>query len=308
MPTNIQAQICGKQRGLGGTRLIRRILCVVCMVWTAIVAVASGQIVPLHFGTTNGVVDEFGFTLRGTDIGAPWFGFTYVTGEVVQILDVNNGVFPPNADGTPSTNNPVLFQTRIGAGVDPGLGPVGMFGGSMYRRPSGQIIARVFNRPSLAESSFYTDSEIFVVPTTNYGVFIPVVARTDHPLDSTDDDADGLLNSWEKSLGSNPNMSDTDGDGVWDGSEFRAGTEATNPESYLHVVQLAPAGNGAIEVVWDSVAGKRYVVEFSADGLRADAAYTTVTAPITATGDVSSAIIPGGLLSRVGHYRVCLAE
>ena len=304
MTTMLKTEACGQRRGRAGALA----LCIVWLVWAAFISSASGQTVPLHFGTTNGVVDELGVTLRGTDIGAPWFGFAYVTGEVVQILDANSGIFPPNADGTPNTNNPVLFQTRIGAGVDPGLGPVGMFGGSMYRRPSGQIIARVFNRPTLAESSFYTDSEIFVVPTTNYGVFIPVVARTDHPLDSADDDADGLLNSWEKSLGSNPNMGDTDGDGVRDGYEFRAGTEATNPDSYLHVVQLAPAGNGALQVIWSSVAGKRYVVEFSADDLGGNAAYTLVTEPITATGEISSATIPGGMLSRVGHYRVCLAE
>lgn len=292
--------------GKGATRLPRTFAWLV--VWMSLTVAAAAQTAPLHFGTTNGVVDEFGVTLRGTDIGATYFGFAYVTGEVVQILDVNKGLFPPNADGTPNTNNPVLFQTRIGAGVDPGLGPVGMFGGSMYRRPAGQIIARVFNRPSVAESSFFTDSEIFVVPTTNYGVFIPVVARTDIPLDSGDDDADGLNNSLEKSLGSNPADRDSDEDGMEDGQEFRAGTDTTDANSFLAVSQVIPTGHGDLGIQWSSVAGKRYAVEFSSDDLCGNATYIRVAGPITATGSVSFVSIENGLANPVGHYRVCLEE
>ena len=275
--------------------------------WFGIAATAQGQTVPLHFGTTNGVVDEFGQTLQGTDIGAPSFGFPYVTGEVVQILGANAGVFPPNTDGTPNTNNPAIFETRVGSGADPSLGPAGLFGGSV-QRPSGQVVARVFNGPSLADSSFYADSSVFAVPTTNYDVFIADVARTDTPIDPSDSDADGLHNSWEKSLGSNPANPDSDGDGMADGPEFRAGTGVTNENSFLAMVQLIPSGNNDLGVVWDSVAGKQYVIEYTADDLKNNPVYTNVTGLLSATGSVTSATITNGMQNEGGHYRVRLAD
>lgn len=275
--------------------------------WFGFAVAAQGQTVPLHFGTTNGVLDEFGQTLQGTDVGAPSFGFPYVTGEVVQILDANAGVFPPSTDGTPDTNNAVIFETRVGAGADPALGPAGLFGGSV-QRPSGQIIARVFNRSALSAASFYADSPVFVVPTTNYDVFIPDVARTDTPLDPSDSDGDGLHNSWEKSLGSNANNPDTDGDGMADGPEFRAGTGVTNENSFLAMVQLIPAGNNDLSVVWDSVAGKQYLIEYTPDDLKNNPVYTNVTDVLSATGSVTSATITNGMLSEGGHYRVRLAD
>ncbi|MFH0907499.1 MAG: thrombospondin type 3 repeat-containing protein [bacterium] len=278
-----------------------------CLILAACATVTNGQTVPLHFGTTNGVSDEFGHILRGTDVGATLFGFPYVTGEVVQLLGANSGVFPPNVDGTPNTNNPVLFETRVGTGADPSLGPAGLFGGSM-QRPSGQIIARVFNRSSLAAASFYADSQVFVVPTTNYDVFIVRLARTESPLDSADNDADGLHNSWEKSLGSNANNPDSDGDGMADGAEFRAGTDVMNSSSFLAMVQLIPSGNGDLGVIWDSVVGKQYVIEYTADDLRNNPAYTNVTGMLSATGSMTSATIINGMLNEGGHYRVRLAD
>ena len=271
------------------------------------VVAASGQTVPLHFGTTNGVENEFGQTLQGTDVGAPDFGYPYVTGEVVQILDANAGVFPPATDGTPDTNNPVIYETRVGAGADPSLGPAGLFGGSV-QRPSGQIIARVFNRPSLSDASFYADSQVFAVPTTNYDVFVPDLARTTTPLDPSDGDGDGLINSWEKSLGSNANNPDSDSDGMADGAEFRAGTGVTNSSSFLAMVQLVPSGSSDLSVIWDSVVGKQYVIEYTADDLKNNPVYTNVTDVLSATGIMTSATITNGMLNEGGHYRVRLAE
>ena len=49
---------------------------------------------------------------------------------------------------------------------------------------------------------------------------------TDKPLDDGDADSDGLANSWERSLGSDPNAADSDGDGFGDGAEQLARTDA----------------------------------------------------------------------------------
>jgi hypothetical protein len=271
-------------------------------------ATASAQIVPLHIGTTNSVRNEFGQILKGTCAGATFFGYEVVSGEVVHILQANSGIFPPAVDGTPDTNNPVVAQLAVGEGVDPSLGPVGMFGGSLAQRPSGQIFARVFNKPNLSDASFYTDSQLFAVPTTNYDVFVPELERTTSPMDPSDNDNDGLNNSWEKSLASDANNPDTDGDGMADGSEFRAGTDLTNAASLLVMVELRPAGGSDLEVSWDSVAGKQYQIEYTADDLAQNPTYSAVSGVITATSSMSAVLIDDGLLQPAGHYRVLLVE
>jgi hypothetical protein len=267
---------------------------------------AAAQSVPLYLGTTNSTVDEFGATLRGTGPAAPYFGFTYVTGEVVQILQGDTGIFPPSTDGTPSTNNTLLAVIAVGEGVDPSLGPVGMFGGSLVHRPSGTIFARVFNRSSLSASSFYGDSQLFVVPTTNYDVFIPSIQQTINPLDSNDDDNDGLHNSWEKSLQSNADNPDTDGDGMADGLEFRAGTDLNDASSLLRIIALRPTPGNDLSVTWNSVSGKQYRIEYSSQNLCNNMVYTNASDVISATGSVSSTTISGGLQLGGGSYCVRL--
>jgi hypothetical protein len=271
-------------------------------------ASALAQTVPLHFSTTNSVVDEFDHVLTGTGPGAPTFGFPYITGEVVQILQGDSGALPPAVDGTPDSNNTILAELTVGDGVDPSLGPVGMFGGSLANRPSGQVFARVFNKASLTDASFYADSQLFTVPTTNYDIFFAEVQKTLSPMDPSDADNDGLHNSWEKSLTSNPNNPDSDGDGMADGAEFRAGTDVLDQASLLMMVELRPQSGGNLDICWDSVLGKQYVIEYTADDLRNNPVYTDVTGILTATGSVCSTTISGGLLQQGGHYRVRLSE
>ena len=56
-----------------------------------------------------------------------------------------------------------------------------------------------------------------------------------------DDDGDGLNNSWEKSLGADPNNPDSDGDGMSDGDEHRAGTGATDSNSTSVITTIFPS-------------------------------------------------------------------
>ena len=47
-----------------------------------------------------------------------------------------------------------------------------------------------------------------------------------------DSDIDGLLNSQEDTLGTDPNNDDSDGDGHTDGAEYQAGFDPLDPESH----------------------------------------------------------------------------
>lgn len=55
--------------------------------------------------------------------------------------------------------------------------------------------------------------------------------RLSQRFDGVDDDVDGVPNVREELEGTNPNNSDTDGDGASDGAELLAGTDPTDPES-----------------------------------------------------------------------------
>ena len=60
---------------------------------------------------------------------------------------------------------------------------------------------------------------------------------TDGGDGSVDTDGDGVINAWEHQLGSHPGSIDSDGDGYADGVELAGGAEATDPDSipsFLH--------------------------------------------------------------------------
>jgi hypothetical protein len=91
-----------------------------------------------------------------------------------------------------------------------------------------------------------------------------------------DTDGDGMDDAYETANGLNPNsnadkLTDLDGDGQSNFSEFLAGTGANNPSSTLSISSIAPgAGAGDYVITWSSVAGKNYQVRESTDLGQAD--------------------------------------
>lgn len=106
---------------------------------------------------------------------------------------------------------------------------------------------------------------------------------------ASDFDGDGLNDTLELTLGSNPASSDTDGDGMSDGfeyqhwnsptggvagndddgdgqtngQEFLAGTHPKDAGSNLRIVSIVPSGGGGYTVTWTSALGKNYRVWFA---------------------------------------------
>ena len=82
-------------------------------------------------------------------------------------------------------------------------------------------------------------------------------------------DLDGdSLADWQETheLGSDPALSDTDGDGLDDGEEIIAGTSLTNDASSLEIVAAGMVASGASFVVtWESVTGRLYSVQVCPD-------------------------------------------
>lgn len=263
---------------------------------------AGAQNAPLAFESAAPIVNEFGQVLPGSADGG---------GALVQLLAAPNGIYPPDISGQPHPSNAVLAVTHIGAGTAPSLGNSGLVSGAVIlnRAQATRLFARVFNRETLALSSFYGDSAIYTNPTAIYGMFLFNLAATTQALDSADDDGDGLNNSWEKSYGADKNNPDTDGDGVADGDEHRAGTGLLDDESYLAMIRLRPAAGGAMLVEWDSVAGKRYQVQVATpDPVYDVATYSNITAVLEATTNTLSATLTNAFYHPRQFFRVRLVE
>ncbi|HEY8240921.1 MAG TPA: thrombospondin type 3 repeat-containing protein, partial [Kiritimatiellia bacterium] len=101
---------------------------------------------------------------------------------------------------------------------------------------------------------------------------------------------------------------DSDGDGMKDGDEKRAGTDMLNASSYLVVGDVNVVGKDVV-VTWDSVPGVKYEVEYSDDLTGGEPSFNCVSAVITAYGTTTQTTIPNGATnSGVRQFRVILAE
>jgi hypothetical protein len=257
-------------------------------------------------GVATPIANEFGEVLPGTALYAYKFGYPSVEGSLVQILLTTDGtIYPPAIDGTPDARNVVLATSRIGYGISPTKTHSGRFSMGLSPRPGGNshIFARVFNAATLDNASFYGDSQVYTVSSWRNEVFMADLTATDQPLDTADDDGDGVINSWERSNGTDRNAKDSDGDGFTDGEEMLAGTDALDPGSRLTMVAATPLGEDAL-VTWNSVDGIRYRLEYTAEGLELNPVYSLVDLVVAGKGSTTTVLVPGGMVAEQGSYRV----
>lgn len=84
-------------------------------------------------------------------------------------------------------------------------------------------------------------------------------------LGAGDSDNDGMDDDWEVAHFGNLNRDgagDEDNDGRTDLQEFLAGTDPTNGGSILRVLTVTPMGGGSTTVVWSTVFGREYIVQY----------------------------------------------
>lgn len=114
----------------------------------------------------------------------------------------------------------------------------------------------------------------------------------------TDRDDDGMPNDWEEAYDLNPDNpndwdDDADQDGVINLREYLAGTDPTDPDSYLAVESVSVTG-GTVAISFTAIAGKTYTLEYRDSLLSGDwAALQHVPAP-SSTGVITLYDNPGG--------------
>ncbi|MGD9612076.1 MAG: hypothetical protein AB7V22_04155 [Kiritimatiellia bacterium] len=274
---------------------------------------AVGVSVPLYAGNLVPLQDEFGRPMRGSPAEAAAAFRPRV--EVRQaFLHPYYQVYTnlaPGLLGESSPYNPlVATNVQIGMGQNASAANAGLFCAVFPQRPTTgtRIFARAFNAPDPAEATFYADSAVVEVESNEATVVFTFGAL--RPLDSADDDGDGLANSWEQLLGTADRWTaDYDGDGMSDLHEMLAGTAPDDPASKLafrlvrseasaQPLDVGAEPTRAVRVKWQSVPGKKYRLEY----------VPQLAAIDPATGEpYAFELVPGGdVEAGAGEYEIDL--
>lgn len=128
-------------------------------------------------------------------------------------------------------------------------------------------------------------------------------------VQAPDSDGDQLPDDWELAYFDNlskDGTDDSDGDGATDLAEFKAGTNPINSESILRVITLSSVGSGTTTVVWQSMPGRKYQVQYK-DSVN-DPSWSLLGSLVTAQSESSETV--DGQIPSTGQrfYRVLVIE
>ncbi len=289
--------------------------------WVAMACVAIGArgdvALPLYIGNLEPVRDEYGRVMKGSPQPVD-----QDSRYLLEARTSTDGIIrPPSTTGDPHPYNPLLSADSTGGvGMNATVPDSGIFCLVLTNRPSAgtKLFVRAYNAPTRAESSFYADTPMAQVPSS--GSSLAVAFGAAKPLDTGDDDGDGLINSWEKSLGTDSRHTDDyDGDGMSDLHEMLAGTDPTDPSSNLAirsirregdaVASLSEGGGTArpVRIRWRSVPGRRYQLQY-VPSLLGDPMYIPVGDVVTAAeGETEiEVLVEVPSEATTGHFRIRL--
>ncbi len=211
-----------------------------CIAGPAAADALDNMMIPLIIGSNGKILDELGNELVGS------YSLDPSECDLVQILWATNGIYPPNTDGAPHQDNPVMMVSYIGSetcyGVEnPSLFSATIDGGGKIPSSS-PFFVRVFNAPTCQDATYYGDS--IILSNNSASTINRIIVSIPATSQAVDPGASSLV--------------DSDGDGMSDTHELLAGTDRFNASSVLSV-QLDYADGQVLK--WLAVPGKVYAVE-----------------------------------------------
>lgn len=240
---------------------------------------------PLIVGTGEKIVDESGRDLIGS------YSLDPSECDLVQILWATNGIFAPNADGTPNAENPVMMSSYISSETCYGLESPSLFSATIPDggriNASSPFFVRVYNAPTCQAATFYGDSAL--VSNNTASTINRIIVSIPATSLAIDPEYAALL--------------DSDGDGMTDADEILAGTDRLNPQSLLSV-QFSSQNSEMLQ--WQAVPGKVYEVECN-EGSLINPVWTVVTV-VTATTDSVQLAFPNDPEVQHAYYRIHLIQ
>ena len=254
-----------------------------CIAGTVAADALDNMMIPLIIGSNGKILDESGNELVGS------YSLEPSACDLVQILWATNGIYPPNTDGTPHQDNPVMMASYIGSetcyGVDnPSLFSATIDGGGKIPSSS-PFFVRVFNAPTCQEATYYGDS--IILSNNSASTINRIIVSIPSTSQAVDPEAASLV--------------DSDGDGMSDTQELLAGTDRFNASSVLSV-QLDFADGQVLK--WLAVPGKVYAVERNTVSLM-NPVWEPVTV-VTASTEVVELSFPDDPNAQQIYYRIRL--
>lgn len=267
---------------------------------------ASAQSLPMFVKTAQPVLDEFGQRLQGHPT------LSAAQCDRVEIRLAQGGAIDaPSPDGQASANNPLVDGglTSIGSQLaDYNPQPAEFSASLPAPLPAGtKFFVRIFNAPTTEEATFYGDSQLFTASNDFTHVYSALVTNM-LPLDPADDDADGLNNSWEQSLASDADRPDTDGDGMTDGDEFRAGTDLLDQTAFFALGDVIQDDLGNVTLHWPAVPGRTYQAEIAQQGDLATATFEPLGGPYVATDTAGVLNFLNAITNETAYFRIRLVD
>lgn len=177
--------------------------------------------------------------------------------------------------------------------------------GYRWRRSGVQVVpfpsSRIYTIPNVQSNH----AGVYTVIITNLANLAPGIISSNALLTVLGDaDGDKAADAWETQFGFNPNLAsdgalDSDGDGMANADEFRAGTDPTDAQSYLAVDTLSVGSPATLSFF--AISNRTYVVEFN-DELDPGTWERLLVVPAAGTNGVRTIDDPAASPSR--YYRL----
>jgi hypothetical protein len=201
--------------------------------------------------------DAFGVVLQGNTDPANSNACTVVPGSLVEILSdgSNNVAHVANPDGSPSGGDTILFNTFVGEGYY--CDGVGQVNTSFNGPPVGtKIYARVFNQPTVGQSSYWGQSADFTVSTNG------LVGGAVQGMDLS------ALGMQITTMPMGINLSTVDSKGVTYLEELVANTNPQNPNDLFGVNGITmQASDEGVQLSESAKAGRQYTLQRTTNSL-----------------------------------------